>query len=212
MKLLLNVGQAWPEVEHVYLVGYRNCAIGRLWFAVDRQTDPRAWEWHLSIPMTLPDDSKGIARSRAEALQELGNALHRLILQTPHDRLERAFQFAAAAGLSFDRGEEIELTVLDPVRAPAPVAQGTQTLVKSVAAAAPVQHAVQAHASVAAQTPAARQATLPQKKMPVVRVQVAKPTAQVAAPRPAVVTSAASPPATSSRDASGTRTQLHKPH
>jgi hypothetical protein len=98
------------------------------------------------------------------------------------------------------------------VRAPAPVAQGAQTLAKSVAAAAPVQHAVQARASVAAQTPAAKQATLPKKKMPVVRVQVAKPTAQVAAPRPAVVTTAASPPATSSRNASETRTQLHKPH
>jgi hypothetical protein len=212
MKLLLNVGRAWPEVEHVYLVGYRNCAIGRLWFAVDRQTDPRAWEWHLSIPMTLPDDSKGIARSRAEALHELGNALHRLILQTPHDRLERAFEFAVAAGLSFERGDEIELTVGEALPPAAPANQPAQALVKSGAAAGPVQRIVQAHASAAAQTPTVTQATLPKKKMPVVRVQVAKPTAQVAAPRPAVATTAARPPATPSPRASGTRTELHKPH
>lgn len=197
MKLLLNVGRAWPEVEHVYLVGYRNYAVGRMWFAVDRQADPRPWEWHLSIPMTLPDDSKGIARSMAEAVQELGNALHRLILQTPHDRLERAFQFAGAAGLSFDRGDEIELTLAEAVPEPAAADQSAQALVKSAAAAGPVERAAQAHVSVATRAPAVKQATLPKKKGPVVRVQVARPAAQVVAPRPAVATAAASSPSTS---------------
>jgi hypothetical protein len=195
MKLLLNVGRAWPEVEHVYVVGYRNYAVGRMWFAVDRQADPRPWEWHLAIPMGLPDDSRGIARSMAEAVQELGNALHRLILKTPHDRLERAFEFSAAAGLSFDRGDEIELTVAEAGPAAAAAVQAGQASVKSGAVAGPVQRAAQAPVSVVAHVPAVGPATLPKKK-PVVRVQVARPAAQ--APRPAVVATAASPATTSS--------------
>jgi hypothetical protein len=190
MKLLLNVGQTWPEVEHIYSVGYRGQAVGRIWFAADRQTDARPWEWHLSLPLSLPDDSKGIARSRADAMQALANSLHRLIVQTPHDRLERAFQFSAAAGLDFDRGDDVELTVEGPVRPPD---QPDLVLAQGRATSGPVQRAAQTHATVAAQSPAVKQPTV-QKKKPVLRVQVARPAMQVVAPQAAVVTTAAKPP------------------
>jgi len=56
-KLSLNMGLAWPEVEHFYAVGHRGQTAGRIWFATDRRGEDEPWEWHLCLPMTLPDDS-----------------------------------------------------------------------------------------------------------------------------------------------------------
>ncbi len=93
--------------------------VGKFWFATDRRTEAMPWEWHLSIPMTLPDDTKGVAAGKAQALQAMANALHTLLLRTPADRIERAFQLSAATGLGFGIGEQIELDVEEIV---APVA------------------------------------------------------------------------------------------
>ena len=196
MKLVLNVGQIWPEVERVYSVGYRGQAIGRIWFAADRPTDPRPWEWHLAMPLTLPDDSKGLARSLEDALQSVGNALHRLIRQTPHDRLERAFQFGAAAGLQFDEGEDVILNIEDAVPSAGVPKQPAKVLIQGAAAAGPVQRTAQVHAAVAAQAPPATQPNPSKKRMPVVRVQAAKVPPQVIASQArAAKTVASAPPA-----------------
>jgi hypothetical protein len=194
MKLVLNVGQTWPEVEHVYSVGYRGQAIGRVWFAADRRTDPRPWEWHLAMPLTLPDDSKGLARSLDDALQAVGNALHRLIRQTPHDRLERAFQFGAAAGLQFDEGDDVILNIEEAAPSPAAPNQPAKVMIQGAAAAGAVQRTAQAHAAVAAQTPPVTQTNLPKKRMPVVRVQAARAPPQVIVSQKAAATAVASAP------------------
>jgi len=115
-KLSLNMGLAWPEVEHFYAVGHRGQTAGRIWFATDRCGEDEPWEWHLCLPMTLPDDSLGRARSKEEALQMLGNSLHTLLLQVPLDRIERAFRLSAATGLDFTSGETVELSVEEITR------------------------------------------------------------------------------------------------
>src|SRR5262245_19043847 len=137
MKLVLNVGQTWPEVEHVFSVGYRGQVVGRIWFAADRRTDPRPWEWHLAMPLTLPGASKGLARTRDDAVQAVGDALHRLIRQTPHDRLERAFQFGAAAGLQFDEGDDVILNIEEAAPSPAALNEPVKVLIQGAAAAVP---------------------------------------------------------------------------
>lgn len=113
MKLFLNVSLSWPEVKDIYSVGYRGQIVGKVWFATDRRGDVTPWEWHICLPMTLPDDTKGMAASKSEALQDLANSLHTLMLRTPPERLERAFLFSAASGLGFDTGDVIELDVED---------------------------------------------------------------------------------------------------
>jgi hypothetical protein len=120
MKLSLNVGLTWPEVEHLYSVGYKGWTVGKLWFATDTLTGAMTWEWHLCIPMNLPDDAKGVAGSKPEALQALADCLQQLILRTPPDRLERAFLLAEASGLKFSSGEAMEFDVGERKASPEP--------------------------------------------------------------------------------------------
>ncbi len=114
MKLSLNVGLTWPEVGHLYSVGYKGWTVGKVWSAMDPKTGATSWEWHLCIPMNLPDDAQGVARSKSEALQALADSLHGVILRTPSDRLQRAFLLAEAAGLTFDDGATMEFDVAEP--------------------------------------------------------------------------------------------------
>jgi hypothetical protein len=122
MKLSLNVGLTWPEVGHLYSVGYKGWTVGKVWSAMDPQTGAMSWEWHLCIPMSLPDDAQGVARSKSEALQALADSLHGVILRTPSDRLQRAFLLAEAAGLTFDDGTTMEFDVAEPEAAAEPPA------------------------------------------------------------------------------------------
>ena len=107
---------AWPDAEHLYAVGYRGQTVGKIWFAIDRCSEARPWERHLCLPMTLPDDTLGSARSKDEALQMLANSLHTLLLQVPSDRIERALQLSAATGFGCTSGEKVELLVEEIVR------------------------------------------------------------------------------------------------
>ena len=78
MKLSLNVGLTWPEIEHLYSVGYKGWTVGKVWSAMNPQTGAMSWEWHLCIPMSLPDDTQGVARkqvrSAAGACRQLARA------------------------------------------------------------------------------------------------------------------------------------------
>jgi hypothetical protein len=201
MKLSLNVGLAWPEVDDVYSVGYRGQTIGKMWLATDRQAEATPWEWHLCIPMTLPDDSKGAAHSKDLALQALANSLHRLLLHTPPDRIERAFRLSAATGLDFDAGEQIELFVEDATARPAiaaaePAPVHAESLTASVQAVA--QRAVSpVDASPLAAERGSRQVVVAKKRMPTVKVKMVtmdKSRAKADPPRPAPRTT---PPAQS---------------
>lgn len=170
MKIRLTIGRAWPEVEHVFAVGYRGLAVGRIWLATDRPGHREPWEWLLCLPLALPDDSRGMSASRDDALQAVAACLSQLISRTPHERLERAFTLATAIGLKFDGGEEIELSV-EAASAAASPARPVEVRAEPVAAARSVQRVV-VPAAVVAQRPAA---TPMKKRGAVVRVQVGRP-------------------------------------
>jgi hypothetical protein len=180
MKLFLNVNLSWPEVKDIYSVGYRGQIVGKVWFATDRRRDATPWEWHLCIPMTLPDNTKGVAASKAEALQDLANSLHTLVLHTPPERLERAFAFSAASGLGFDTGEVIEVAVedlaaprsIEAVEPPPPRVVPVEALPKVAQVIQPRAVAPQVSVAVAAAgLPSGVKAMLPAQKLkPTVRV------------------------------------------
>jgi hypothetical protein len=178
MKLSLNVGLAWPEIEHFYLVGYQGNTVGKIWFATDKRTGATPWEWHLCIPMALPDNTQGLAQSKEHALQVLANSLHTLLLRTPPERIERAFRLSAAAQLGFSSGEQMELSVEEVIE---PVAiLPTEAAAIEFASLATAAHAIgepSARQSQAAKPPAPAQpvsrhvVTMVKKRTPTVRVK-----------------------------------------
>lgn len=184
MKLSLVVGLAWAEVENFYGVGYRGRLAGKIWLATDRLNEETPWEWHLCLPMTLPDHSKGVARSKAEAVQALANSLHTIILRAPAERLERALNFAAATGLDFKAGKEIELSVEEvgtpPRTSVQPAAHGhPETLAATVRAVAQRQAVRPVVSAASPRAPGQVQAEAG-KRMPTVKVKMvasAKPPA-----------------------------------
>jgi hypothetical protein len=174
-KLSLNMGLAWPESEHLYAVGYRGQTAGRIWFATDKRGEAKPWEWHLCLPMTLPDDTQGSARSKDEALQMLANSLHTLLLQVSPERMERALQLSAAAGLDFTSGERIELSVEEIARSVVLTpeqAQAAQAKVLAAAAQAIAAPEPQAEQSSAAMAPEvmAKQVNVIRKRMSVLKM------------------------------------------
>jgi hypothetical protein len=174
-KLSLNMGLAWPESEHLYAVGYRGQTAGRIWFATDKRGEAKPWEWHLCLPMTLPDDTQGSARSKDEALQMLANSLHTLLLQVSPERMERALQLSAAAGLDFTSGERIELSVEEIARSVVLTpeqAQAAQAKVLAAAAQAIAAPEPQAEQSSAAMAPEvmAKQVNVIRKSMSVLKM------------------------------------------
>ena len=178
MKLFLNVNLSWPEVKDVYSVGYRGQIVGKVWFATDRRRDAAPWEWYLCIPMSLPDNTKGMAASKSEALQALANSLHTLVLRTSPERLERAFLFSAASGLGFDTGEVIELEVedlaaprsIEAVAPPPPSAVPVEALPKVAQVIQPRAVAPPAAVTASGQPPGLRPVLPAQKLKPTVRV------------------------------------------
>lgn len=175
-KLLLNVGLAWPEIEQFYAVGYRGQTVGKVWFAADRRSEARPWEWHLCLPMTLPKDTLGSARSKDEALQMLANSLHTLLVQVPSDRIERALQLSAATGFGFTSGEKVELSVEEivrPVELTPEQAEAAQAKVLAAAAqaiAVPEQPAAPPPAVGSPPQIVRRHVNVVRKRMPIVRV------------------------------------------
>lgn len=194
MKLSLNVGLTWPEVGHVFSVGYQGWIVGKVWFATDRQTDAAPWEWQLCIPMTLPDDAQGVARSKREALQAVADCLHRVILRTPADRLERAFRLAEVSGLKFESGAEMEFEV-DAAPAAEP-SEPVQPRAVRVAAQTAVHGTVVRPRPVAPTTgvPLPQVAVVPaeRKRMPVIKVRMT-PRSQGGVQAPAVAQSVGQP-------------------
>jgi hypothetical protein len=94
MKLSLDLSLAFPEIAEFYNVGFCGCPVGRVWLARDRAQTAQSWDWLISLPMTLPESSKGAAASLGDAMGALAAELARLIAATPVGRLQRAFDFA----------------------------------------------------------------------------------------------------------------------
>ena len=172
MKVRLAVGPLWPEVENVFAVGYRGLMAGRIWLAADRKGSGEPWEWSLCLPLALPDDSQGTARTRDDALQAIANSLSRLIANTPQERLERAFLLATATALTFDGGNAIELSTDGTTGAvPADAAPAVPTNDRGPVASA-VQQTV-AHVDGVELTPTSKR-----KRGQVIRVKVVQPAAK----------------------------------
>jgi hypothetical protein len=167
MKISLNVGLTWPELEHLYSVGYKGWTVGKVWSAMEPQSDAMTWEWHLCIPMSLPDDARGVARSKSEALQALADSLHGVIVRTSPDRLQRAFLLAEASGLTFEDGATLEFEVDEPAAFEAAIVP--PTLVRAparplaVAATRPVPPA---------DAQVSQPAVVERKRMPVIKVRM----------------------------------------
>jgi hypothetical protein len=169
MKLSLNVGLTWPEVGHLYSVGYKGWTVGKVWSAMDPQSGAISWEWHLCIPMNLPDDAQGVARSKSEALQALADSLHGVILRTPSDRLQRAFLLAEAAGLTFDDGTTMEFDVDEPAALSAAAAPPALVLAPVRPLAIAARHPVVPSTGAQVSQPAALAAG---RKRPVIKVKM----------------------------------------
>jgi hypothetical protein len=170
MKLSLNVGLTWPEVEHLYSVGYKGWTVGKVWSAMNPQTDAMSWEWHLCIPMSLPDDAQGVARSKSEALQALADSLHGIILRTSPDRLQRAFLLAEASGLTFEDGTTMEFDVGELTASEAAAVPPALVLPPARPLAVAARHPVVQSAGEQVGQPAAL--VVERKRMPVIKVRM----------------------------------------
>lgn len=95
MKLALNISPAFREIKEFYNVEFHGCSIGRVWLAADRSPTDQPWDWLISLPMTLPESSKGVASSLNDAMSALASAFAEIVKTTPAARLQRAFDFAA---------------------------------------------------------------------------------------------------------------------
>jgi hypothetical protein len=98
VNLALNL-RAWSDVSDIFNVGFNGCCIGRLWLARDRSEAEKPWEWMISIPMALPDSSKGIAESFDTAVRAIAMAWGQIIVTTPPSRLESALALLRATGI-----------------------------------------------------------------------------------------------------------------
>lgn len=119
MNLALKL-RAWPEVSDIFNVGFDGCAIGRVWRARDRSDAEQPWEWMISIPMALPDSSKGIAESLDTAVRAIAMAWGHIITTTAPARLESALALLRATGVVVVDREE------DGAREPRPTESRSQ--------------------------------------------------------------------------------------
>lgn len=84
--ITLNAGPTWPGVENDYVLHYEGHAIGRIRLA------ETGWEWHISIPMAMPDWASGKAESLDACRRAFGAAWAKLLIETNPERLKRAWE------------------------------------------------------------------------------------------------------------------------
>jgi len=98
MNVALNL-RAWPDVSDIFNVGFDGCCIGRIWLAHDRTDTDMPWEWIISIPMALPDSSKGKSNSFQAAARALAMAWGQILSATAPARLQSALALLRATGV-----------------------------------------------------------------------------------------------------------------
>jgi hypothetical protein len=89
--ITLSAKLTWPGVKDDYVLRYEGHAIGRI-----RRAEA-AWEWHISIPMALPEWARGTADNLEECRKAFAEAWGRFLNETSPARLERAWELQRAA-------------------------------------------------------------------------------------------------------------------
>jgi hypothetical protein len=87
----LNASPTWSGVKDDYVLRYERHTIGRI-----RRAET-AWEWHISIPMAVPDWASGSADNLDECRKAFAAAWGRFLNETSPARLERAWELQRAA-------------------------------------------------------------------------------------------------------------------
>jgi hypothetical protein len=166
MQLSLSVKLSFPEIKDFFDVSYRDCPIGRVWLAREIPASDRPWEWLLSLPMDLPDSTKGRARTMNDAMGALAAEFGRLLTRTEPARLQRAFEFALALELksagAAGSGANSERPAIDAAVAALMYdlpARGSHEDAEISAAAAPAEEATVPEAAPAVEVPAPAAAT-----------------------------------------------------
>ena len=104
--ITLNASPTWPDVKNDYILRYDGHAIGRI------RLDQGAWEWQITIPMTMPTWASGTAESLEGSKRAFAAAWGRVLSETSPARLERAWELNRAVEA---RQQRIETTRNDSV-------------------------------------------------------------------------------------------------
>ena len=88
--ITLNASPAWPDVKNDFVLRYEGHPIGRI------RLDGNAWEWQITIPMTMPEWARGSTDSLDGSKRAFAAAWGRLLNETDPDRLERVWELERA--------------------------------------------------------------------------------------------------------------------
>lgn len=88
--ITLSAGLTWPGVKNDFVLRHDGLAIGRI------RLDEATWAWQITVPMTMPVWTSGIADSLEEAKRAFAAAWGRLLSETSAERLERAWDLVRA--------------------------------------------------------------------------------------------------------------------
>jgi hypothetical protein len=87
----------WDDIKDDFTLRYEGRRIGRIRLARDAASSDLPWEWHITIPMQMPEWTRGSAGSRGDCIKALSLALGRFLVETSPERLQRAWDFERAA-------------------------------------------------------------------------------------------------------------------
>jgi len=134
-NLTLSAFPAWPDVNDVFDIGFENCTIGRIWLARDSASVETQWEWLISVPMALPEATKGQAQSLDAAFNAFAVAWVQVVVTTPTARLERALNLSRGLDLGPRGAATFVKEIVVKARAANPTVPD-----KTQAEAVPAQH------------------------------------------------------------------------
>jgi hypothetical protein len=89
--IILNASPTWAGVKDDYVLRYDGHVIGRI------RSAEKTWEWHLTIPMAMPEWAQGSAANLEQAKRAFAAAWGRLLNETAPERLARAWELERAA-------------------------------------------------------------------------------------------------------------------
>ncbi len=102
--ITLNASPTWPDVKDDYVLRYEGHAIGRM------RWGETAWEWHIGVPMAVPEWARGSANSLDECKAAFAAAWGRILNETSPARLERAWELERAVE---QRRQRMEMAAKD---------------------------------------------------------------------------------------------------
>jgi hypothetical protein len=96
-SITLNLRSKWPDVPDDYLVWYEDREIGRIRLVRDPTAPDTAWEWYISVPLSVPSWGRGATTTRDAAIRDFSSAWGRFVKETRPDSLQRAWEFERTA-------------------------------------------------------------------------------------------------------------------